>query len=104
MIILIDVSSVSIVFIDLMSLTSSFVLREIYNDVKLLIEKLNKHAESESYAVVTARFKKFKKDVDQIVYIRCNREEKAILNSKSFERRLHSDTRLMKCSFSVVNK
>jgi len=69
MIILIDVSSVSIVFIDLMSLTSSFVSREIYNDVKLVIEELNKHAESESYAVITARFKKFKKDVDQIVYI-----------------------------------
>jgi len=47
-----------------MSLTSSLVSRKIYNDAKLLIEELNKHAESESYAVVIARFKKFKKDVD----------------------------------------
>jgi len=64
MIILIDASSVSIVFVDLMSLTSSFVSKKIYDDVKLLIEGLNKHAESESYAVIIARFKKFKKDVD----------------------------------------
>ncbi len=104
MIILIDVSPVSIAFVDLMSLTSSLVSRKIYNDAKLLIEGLNKHAESESYAVVTARFKKFKKDVDRIVYIQCDRERKASLNSEDFERRLHSDTRLMKCSFSVVGK
>ena len=48
--------------------------------------------------------RKFKKDVDWIVYIRCDRERKASLNSASFERRIHSDTRLMKCSFSVVDK
>ena len=104
MIILIDVSLVSIIFIDLMSLISSFVSRKIYNDAKLLIEELNKHAESESYAVITARFKKFKKDVDWIVYIWCNHEKKASLNLANFERHLHSDTRLMKCSFSVIDK
>jgi len=64
MIILIDASSVSVVFVDFMSLTSLLISRKIYNDAKLLIEELNKHAESESYAVVIARFKKFKKDVD----------------------------------------
>jgi len=95
---------VSIAFADLMSLASSFVSRQIYDDVKLLIEGLNQHAESERYAVVTARIKKFKKDVDRIIYIRCDREGKAKLNSANFERRLHSDTRLMKCSFSVVDK
>ncbi len=99
-----DASPVSIAFADLMSLTSPPVSKEVYNDVKLLIEGLNKHAGSESYAVVTARSKKSKKDVDRIVYIRCNREGKASLNSANFERRLHSDTRLMKCSFSVVGK
>ncbi len=77
---------------------------KVYDDVKLLIEGLNKHAGPESYAVVTARFKKSKKDVDRIVYIRCDREGKASLNSAGFERRLHSDTRLMKCSFSAVGK
>ena len=87
-----------------MSLTSSLVSRQIYDDVKLLIEELNQHAESERYAVVTACIKKFKKDVDQIVYIRCNHEEKAKLNSANFEKRLHNDTRLMKCSFSVIDK
>ncbi len=102
MITLIDASSVSVAFVDFMSLTSFLVSRKIYNDAKLLIEELNKHAESESYAVVIARFKKFKKDVDQIVYIQCNREEKARL--MNFERRIHSDTQLMKCSFSVVDK
>jgi len=65
MITLIGVPPVSIAFVDPMSLTSPPVSRKIYNDVKLLIEGLNKHAESESYAVVTARFKKFKKDVDR---------------------------------------
>jgi hypothetical protein len=44
-----------------MSLTLSFISRKIYDDVKLLIEEFNKHAESESYAVIIARFKK---DVD----------------------------------------
>ncbi len=95
---------VSIAFAGPMSLTPPPVSREIYNDAKLLIEELNKHAGSESYAVVTARFKKFKKGVDRIVYIRCDRGGKASLNSENFERRLHSDTRLMKCSFSVVGK
>ena len=47
-----------------MSLASFFVLKKIYNDVKLLIKELNKHAELKSYAVVIARFKKFKKDVN----------------------------------------
>ncbi len=101
---LIGAPPISIASVDLMSLTSSLVSRKVYNDAKLLIEGLNKHAESESYALVTARFKKFKKDVDRIVYIRCDRGEKASLNSENFERRLHSDTRLMKCSFSVVGK
>ncbi len=87
-----------------MSLASPFVSKEVYNDAKLLIEGLNKYAGSEDYAVVTERFKKFKKDVDRIVYIRCDREGKASLNSEGFERRLHSDTRLMKCSFSAVDK
>ncbi len=47
-----------------MFLALFFVSRKIYNDVKLLIKELNKHAESENYAVVIARFKKFKKDVN----------------------------------------
>ncbi len=50
-----------------MSLASFFVLKKIYNDVKLLIKELNKHAESESYAVVIIRFKKFKKNINRIV-------------------------------------
>jgi len=95
---------VSIAFAGPMSLASPLVSGEIYNDAKLLIEGLNKHAEPESYAVVTARFKKFKKDVDRIVYIRCDRGGKASLNSGNFGRRLHSDTRLMECSFSAVGK
>jgi len=64
MIDLINISPVSIVFVDLMSLTSSFVSKQIYDDVKLLIEELNQHAESEKYAVIIACIKKFKKDVD----------------------------------------
>jgi len=76
MITLTDAPSVSIVSVSPMSLTSSLVSREVYDYVKLLIEGLNKHAEPEGYAVVTACFKKFKKDVDQMIYIRCDREEK----------------------------
>ena len=87
-----------------MFLTLFFVLKKIYDDAKLLIKELNKHAESESYAVVIARFKKFKKNINRLVYIRCDREEKTSLNSASFKKRLHSNTRLMKYSFSVVNK
>ena len=109
MITLINVLTVNIVFVDFvfvnfMFLTSFFVSKKIYNDAKLLIKEFNKHAESESYAVVIARFKKFKKNVNRLVYIRCDREKKASLNSASFKKRLHSNTRLMKCFFSVVNK
>jgi len=64
MIDLTGIPPVSIAFVDLMSLTSPFVSRQIYDDVKLLIEELNQHAESEKYAVVTACIKKFKKIVD----------------------------------------
>jgi len=77
---------------------------EVYDDVKLLIEGLNKHAGPEGYAVVIARSKKSKKDVDRIVYIRCDRGGKASLNSAGFERRIHSGTRLMECPFSAVDK
>ncbi len=56
--------SVNAVFVNLMFLTSFFISRKIYDDAKLLIQEINKHAESENYAVVTARFKKFKKDVN----------------------------------------
>ncbi len=87
-----------------MSLALFFVSRKVYDDVKLLIKELNKHAESENYAVVIARFKKFKKDVNRIVYIRCDRKRKARLNLTSLKRRLHNDIRLMKCSFSAVSK
>ncbi len=64
MIDLINISSVSIIFIDLMFLTSSFILKQIYDDVKLLIEEFNQHAELERYIVIIACIKKFKKDVD----------------------------------------
>ena len=109
MITLIDAPTVSIAFAGPafagpMSLASSPVSGEIYDDAKLLIEGLNKHAGPEGYAVVIARFKKFKKDVDRLVYIRCDRGGKASLNSAGFERRLHSGTRLMECPFSAVGK
>jgi len=68
-----------------MSLASLPVSGEVYNDAKLLIEGLNKHAGSEGYAVVTARSKKSKKGVDRIVYIRCDRGGKASLNSEILE-------------------
>jgi len=95
---------VSTASVDLMSLAPPPVSGEVYDDVKLLIEGLNKHAGPEGYAVVIARFKKFKKGVDRIVYIRCDRGGKASLNSAGFERRIYSGTRLVKCSFSVVGK
>jgi hypothetical protein len=76
---------VSTTFAGLMSLTSPPVLRKVYDDVKFLVGGLNKHAGPEGNAVVTARFKKSKKDVDRIVYIRCDCEGKASLNSGGFE-------------------
>jgi len=48
-----------------MSLALPPVSWKVYDDVKLLIEGLNKHAGSEGYAVVTARSKKSKKGVDR---------------------------------------
>ncbi len=87
-----------------MSLAPPPLSGEVYDDAKLLIEGINKHSGSEGYAVVTARFKKSKKGVDRIVYTRCDRGGKASLNPGGFERRLHSSTQLMECSFSVGSK
>jgi len=87
-----------------MSLAPPPVSGKVYDDVKLLIEGLNKHAGPEGYAVVIARSKKSKKGVDRIVYIRCDRGGKASLNSAGFGRRIHSGTRLMECPFSAVGK
>ncbi len=84
-----------------MSLAPPPVSGEVYDDVKLLIEGLNKHAGPEGYAVVIARSKKSKKDVDRIIYIRCDRGGKASLNSADFGRRIHSGTRLIECPFST---
>ncbi len=55
---------VSAAFVNLMFLTSFLISKKIYDDAKLLIQEINKYAESENYAVVTARFKKFKKDIN----------------------------------------
>jgi len=87
-----------------MSLAPPPISGEIYGDAKLLIQGINKHAGPEGYAVVTARSKKSKKDVDRLVYLRCDRGGKASLNSAGFGRRLHSGTRLMECPFSAVGK
>ena len=87
-----------------MFLTSSFILKELYDEIKFLIQTINKEAKLESYVVVTARFKKFKKDVDQIVYLRCNCKKKIDLNKISFKRRFRSDIRFIKCLFSGVIK
>ena len=96
------VPPVSAASADPMSLAPPPVSGEVYNDAKLLIEGLNKHAGPEGYAVVIARSKKSKKGVDRIVYIRCDRGGKARLTG--FGRRIHSGTRLMECPFSSVGK
>ena len=87
-----------------MSLAPPPISGETYDDVKLLIEGVNKHAGPEGYAVLCARSKKSKKGVDRLVYLRCDRGGKANLNPGGFGRRLHSGTRLMECPFSAVGK
>ena len=87
-----------------MSLAPPPISGEVYDDAKLLIQGINKHAGPEGYAVVTARSKKSKKGVDRLVYLRCDRGGKASLNSAGFGRRLHSGTRLIECPFSAVGK
>ncbi len=77
---LIGAPPVSIASAGPMSLASPPVSGKVYDDVKLLIEGLDKQAGPEGYAVVTVRFKKSKKGVDRIVYIRCDRGGKASLN------------------------
>ena len=72
--------------------------------MKFLIQKVNKHAKLKSYVVVIARFKKFKKDINQLVYLRYDRKKKTSLNSVEFKKRLHSDIRFIECSFNVVVK
>ena len=103
---IISVNLVVVVFVSVfvMSLTLSLTLKKLYNDVKLLIQEVNKHAKLKSYAVVTARFKKFKKDINWFVYLRYDRKNKTNLTSEEYIKRLHSNTRLIKCSFNVKVK
>ena len=105
-IIIIFVNLVVVVFISVfvMSLTSFLISKKLYDDVKLLIQEVNKHAESKNYAIITARFKKFKKDIDQLVYLQYNRENKTKFTSKEYTKCLHSNTQLIKYSFSVKIK
>ncbi len=77
-----------------------------YFSLENLIVSINRHVESQDYAVVKQRIKKNFK-INQVVkiYFRCDREEKSKLKSHE-QKRKHSFTRLMKCSFScfVLNK
>ncbi len=77
-----------------------------YLSLEDLIVTVNRHVESQDYAVVKQRIKKNLK-TDQVVktYLRCDREEKSKLKSHE-QKRKHLSTRLVKCSFScfALNK
>jgi hypothetical protein len=77
-----------------------------YLSLEILIIAVNNHAESQDYAVVKQRIKKNLK-IDQVIkiYLRCDREEKSKLKFHE-QKRKHSFTRLVKCSFScfALNK
>ena len=106
LIMIIFVSLVVVIFVSVfvMSLTLFLILRKLYNNVKLLIQEVNKHVKLKSYAIVTARFKKFKKDIDWLVYLRCNCKNKINLTLEEYVKRLYNNTRLMKCFFNVKVK
>ncbi len=77
-----------------------------YLSLEDLIVTVNNHVESQDYAIVKQWIKKNLK-IDQMIktYLRCDREEKSKLKSHE-QKRKHSFTRLVKCSFScfVLNK
>ncbi len=77
-----------------------------YLTLEDLIVTINNHVESQDYAIVKQRIKKNFK-INQVVktYLRCDREEKS-KNKSHEQKRKHSVTRLVKCSFScfVLNK
>ncbi len=94
-----------IFFYIIMNLRSSLT-DAMYFSLEALILTVNTHVESQDYAVVKQRIKKNLK-IDQMIkiYLRCDREEKSKLKSHE-QKRKHSFTRLMKCSFScfALNK
>jgi hypothetical protein len=72
----------------------------VYLSLEALILAVNTHVGPQGYAVVKQRIKKNPK-IDQVIkiYLRCDRGGKPKLKSHE-QKRKHSSTRLVKCSFS----
>ena len=76
--------------------------KKTFENLKDLIKSVNTFADSEGYAVVTARFKLSKKDVKRKIHLKCDRGKKS-LNPQN-KKRQHTNTRLTQCSFIIIAK
>jgi hypothetical protein len=88
-------------FIIAMMLAFSFKDRT-FDDLKDLLLYLNQHADSEDYAIVLKRTKKFKLQVTCKTWIICDRNKKS--HERAEEHRRHDSSRHIKCSFFIIAK
>jgi hypothetical protein len=88
-------------FIVVIILSSSSKNR-IFDDLDDLLRFINKHAESEDYAMIFKRIKKFKLDVKSKVWIICDRKRKSHKCTK--QNRRHDNNKHIECFFSIIVK
>ncbi len=73
-----------------------------FDELDDLLRFINEHAESEDYAIVFKRIKKFKLDIKCKVWIICDRERKS--HECTRQNRRHDDSRHIECLFSIIVK
>jgi hypothetical protein len=74
----------------------------IFDDLNDLLRFINEHAESEDYAMILKRIKKFKLDVKSKVWIICDRRRKS--HECTRQNRRHDDNKHIEYFFSIIVK
>jgi CO dehydrogenase nickel-insertion accessory protein CooC1 len=73
-----------------------------FDDLKDLLLYLNQHADSEDYAIVLKRTKKFKLQVTCKTWIICDRDKKS--HERAEKHRRHDSNKHIKYSFFIIAK
>jgi hypothetical protein len=71
-----------------------------FDDLKDLLLYLNQHADSEDYAIVLKRTKKFKLQVTCKTWIICDQNRKS--HERAEEHRRHDSNKHIKCFFFII--
>ncbi len=73
-----------------------------FDDLKDLLLYLNQHVDSEDYAIVLKRTKKFKLQITCKTWIICDRNKK--FHERAKEHRRYDSNKHIKCSFFIIAK